>query len=444
MGFFSQFFHKKQVVADFDLMVSNNKIEMYSNEDYRHWNKRACSTYLKWARNMFLSKPRENEQYLFNLKGIEYYLQAAVYAASINDGDKVKQILLELSTKRVLIEDTIYYDNFSDMMPEEGYWETYQDYIRNFQNFEGVDYIMFLKDWDLHTRRLHYSYPIHKPVQPRKEVGESSEYFAFRESKFKREKAYWDKLKESPMPSFPKISENCSLTQKNKINDNYKKSLSVWEEAQEDKKQEERERKEKKKSDWEWKVAKFKREISKSKGMILGKMHDILEDYKINAIIISEIDVLQYGRLKGAFGEYGYSLTNPVCVKEFVPLGLSVYMSTIEYERKRVRRYECIAIYEVSIFPNLIIKKMELEFDGISKKVYLYFSENPDVTGIDTPQGITEYSNSVSKDNHIRNECIRYSLKEGFFFDYYEKLALVKHENSITRKYTSKLIWKKS
>lgn len=433
MGFFSKLFHRKQSVADYDKLVSKHKINQYQGESYIHWNKRASKCYLDWAREMFMAIPRDNEQYLFNLEGIDCYLSAASYAAAICDQALVKQILMELSTKKVLIEDTVYYDDFQFEVSEYGYyWEIYKGYIDTFNNFDGVNYIMFLKEWDLHTKRPKYKKPIHKPIAPVKETGESELYFAFRKKKYFKDKFNWDELKKSPMPTLSAFNSSNSTEKQIQLKE-YETKLNAWKEARADLENDKRLERIKEQRKIEQKIRELERNIH-DKNLFGFEKEQMLDEYRIKLVDVKLIDVYSYGRMKDSFGKYGYSMTNPICVKYFAQSGIGNYLQRIMFDFKKVSRYDIITFYEVSNIKGSIVKEVVVEFEDLKKKITLFFAENSLITGLDLPDNINEYRKPV--DLGGVKISLRLPPKD------YDKMALVKYEESITRPFTYKVIWK--
>lgn len=433
MGFLSNLFHRKQSVADYDKLVSKHKINQYQGESYIHWNKRACKCYLDWAREMFMAIPRYKEQYLFNLEGIVCYLSAASYAAASGDQALVKQILMELSTKKVLIEDTVYYDDFQFEVSEYGYyWEIYKDYIETFKSFDGVNCIMFLKEWDLHTKRPIYKKPIHKPIAPIKEAGESDLYFAFRKMKFNKDKINWEELKKSPMPTLPTFNPNNPKEKQIRLKE-YEVKLNAWKEARADLENDKKLEKIKEQRKIEQKMQEFKRKIN-DKNVFGFEKEKLLDEYRIKLVDIKLINVYSYGRMKDSFGKYGYSMTNPICIKHFAQNGIGNYLQRIMFDFKKVSRYDIITFYEVSNIKGSIVKEVVVEFEDLKNKINLFFAENCLITKLDLPSDIDEYREPVDWGGIKIN--LRLPPKD------YDKMALVKYEESATRPFTYKVIWK--
>lgn len=437
MGILSMLFHKRQSVADYDKLVSKHNINKYQGESYAHWNRRACKSYWGWAREMFLAIPRGNEQYLFNLEGIKCYLSAASHAAAICDGVLVKEILLELSTKRVLIESTVYYDDFQFEVSEDGfYWEEYKDYIGTFENFDGVGCIMFLKDWDLHTERPIYKKPLHKPHIPVKEDGESDLYFAFRKKKYYKDKFNWDELKKSPIPIPPSFSPTDSPSKKIRLKKEYDEQLSAWKEAREDLENDIKLKRIKEQQKKDRELREFQRKINNDKNLFGFQREKLLDDYKISQINVNLIDVYSYGRARGGFGKYGYSMTNPICIKSFAAGGVANYLQRIMFDCKKVCKFEIITIYKVSNIIGSTVKEIVVDFEDTNNKKVLFFAENSKITSLDLPNDIYEYCDKTICPGNVRFS-LRLPTKD------YNKMALVKYEESVTKPFTYKIIWKK-
>lgn len=384
---------------------------------------------------MFVAKPREHEQYLFNLEGIECYLSAASYAAAISDSNLVKKILMELSTKRVLIESTVYYDDFQFDVSKDGYyWEIFKDYIGTFENFDGVNFVMFLKDWDMHTKRPIYKNPLHKPVIPVKENGESELYFAFRKKKYNIDRINWEKLKKSPMPLLPKLSLADSATEKILIQKEYEEQLCAWKEArldlENDKKQariKEQRKKEKELLELEHKI--------KDKKLFSFQREQFMDEYRIRQVNVNLIDVYSYGRMKDAFGKYGYCMTNPICITHFAQNGIDNYLRRVMFDCKKVIRHDTITIYKVSNIEGTTVQEVVVEFEGLNDKKVLFFAENCKITRLDLPDKIYEYHKTIDTGN------IKFSLR--LPPKDYNKMALVRYEESVKKPFTYEIVWKK-
>lgn len=435
MGLLSKLFHKKQSVADYDKLVSKHDINQYQGESYIHWNKRACKSYLDWAREMFMAKPREHEQYLFNLEGVLCYLASASYAAAVCDNLLVKQILMELSTKRVLIESTVYYDDFQFEVSENGYyWEIFKDYIGTFENFDGVNCIMFLKEWDLHTKRPIYQKPLHKPEVPVKESGESDLYFAFRKKKYFMDKYNWDELKKSPIPVFPTFSSTDSYVKRLRIKKEYEANLAAWNEAKADLENDKKLEKIKEQRNRDKKIRDLERKIH-DKNIFGFEKERLIDEYRIKLVDVNLIDVYSYGRMNGSFGKYGYCMTNPICIKSFAQSGIGKYLQLIMFDCKKVSCYDIVKMYRVSNIIDSIVKEVVVEFENLKEGKVLFFAENSKITRLDFPNDIYEYR------EHIDTGNIKFSLR--LPPKDYNKMALVRYEEAVKKSFTYKVIWKK-
>lgn len=286
-----------------------------------------------------------------------------------------------------------------------------------------VKYIKEKKEYDRNTL---------KPLFPIKLPWEKEDYLEKKKEIYK--KALEEYFRKGGKLIKPSRKNGESETAYNRRLDIYMKELAIYEPISKEIKAANNNK------EWEKNVSAYSRRIRESKYIDPLKKRQIIENYKINSIEVKELNLNAHGRLKGSFGKYGYCLTNPVCVKKFMPIGISNYLGSITYKDKKVKRYECIAIYEVSIFGSSRIKEYNVEFDGISDKIILYFAENENLVNIDTPKNIYKYYGHQEKS--YCEDDIRFSLRIDEK-SHYERLALIKYEESITVPYTFKIIWRK-
>ena len=80
------------------------------------------------------------------------------------------------------------------------------------------------------------------------------------------------------------------------------------------------------------------------------------------------------------------------------------------------------------------VKEVVVEFEDLKNKITLFFAENSLITRLDLPSDINEYHEPVDWGGIKIN--LRLPPKD------YDKMALVKYEESATRPFTYKVIWK--
>lgn len=169
------------------------------------------------------------------------------------------------------------------------------------------------------------------------------------------------------------------------------------------------------------------------------------EKNAMKAIDISKINVESFGRRRGAFGKWGYCVTNPVCIYN-MDNNLQTYISHLCYENSRVESYDTTEVYNVSIFDNPVYK-ISLQLKNTRKEICLYFIESKYMNTEMFPDGFSDYS-IYEKKQQIQNSgnanSPRFSLRGNYREEFSKLFSLEKYENSIKRNdVLIKSIWKK-
>lgn len=137
----------------------------------------------------------------------------------------------------------------------------------------------------------------------------------------------------------------------------------------------------------------------------------------------SNINVKSFGRKVGSFGEYGLTVTNPVCLTNLEE-GLRSYISNLCYDGNGVEKYRITAVYRVSLF-STSVQKVELLIRNTHEVIPMFFSESTYENRDEFPSGFSSYS------QHLQNE-LRRKASTGSEEDSGIKLSLRDSSSSIS------------
>lgn len=408
---------KKVFIGALDVTGINPK----KNEDYIHWHKRAMKYYLNMARKAIMLDCEEEMKFVYVSISIEKYLEAACHAAQMNDSEMAGKILLELASHRATMQDCVFYDCYEGDDPMQRMDIDTWDGFVSLNGIKELEAVTFVKELADKARRPKYKLPTKKPVKPSKRKDGNLYYECFLENSYQRDMKEWNRMMDSDMPCKPsrKIGQ-LQLDYIKELN-RYKEEMALWNAVQEEKRKE----------------CLIEIYPDSHYTYLNGRK------YKKEPMIIdvSKLDVSLHGRMKGAFGKYGYCMTNPICVK-WIPDGLVSYINTMvvrvnNIERTAVR-HDTLAIYEVSLFSNPVhLVRVWFSENGYKE---LYFVCDENLKDVDYPLGIYKYYPHTYNDSNAGSD-IKFSLRTPHSF--YEHQALIKYEEKIKRKFTFKLIWKK-
>ena len=147
------------------------------------------------------------------------------------------------------------------------------------------------------------------------------------------------------------------------------------------------------------------------------------EEAAYAAIDVSKLDVKSFGRRRGAFGKWGYCVTNPVCING-MDKNLQRYISHLFYENCRVESYDTEEVYSVSLFDKPVYK-ISLLMKGSHEVVSLYFIDSTYENHEIFPDGFSDYAVYLKKQKteeerkmatDRRVNDVRFSLKNNNFY----------------------------
>ncbi len=184
------------------------------------------------------------------------------------------------------------------------------------------------------------------------------------------------------------------------------------------------------------------------------------EEESLQAIDISKIPVESFGRRRGSFGQWGYCVTNPICING-MDRNLKAYISHMCYGNSRIESYDTEEVYSVSIFDKPVYK-ISLLIKDSREVVCLYFIESTYMNVNIFPDGFSDYTIYLKKQetnnagdsdsprfslkdkNESESASPRLSLKGNYRNEFYQRFSLEKYEKKAKRNdVIIKVIWKK-
>lgn len=177
--------------------------------------------------------------------------------------------------------------------------------------------------------------------------------------------------------------------------------------------------------------------VTPVEAMLLGK------DKAMEAIDISKIDVESFGRRRGAFGKFGYSVTNPICIVNLGSGGLKRYISNLCLGGSNIESFMPVEMYGVSLFDKPVYK-VKLVVRTTHEEIYLYFIDSTYENLDELPHGFRDYSlylKQQSTSKEYGNNYPRFSLK-GDRSSIGKSFSLIAYEESINKDVKIKRIWK--
>lgn len=121
----------------------------------------------------------------------------------------------------------------------------------------------------------------------------------------------------------------------------------------------------------------------------------LLKDKRMAEYDTRQINVKSFGRKVGSFGEYGLTVTNPVCLTNMNE-GLRSYVSDLCHRGSGVEKYRIVAVYQVSLFTSPV-QKVELLMRNTHEVIPIFFSESNYENRSEFPSGFYSYS------EHLQN-----------------------------------------
>lgn len=163
----------------------------------------------------------------------------------------------------------------------------------------------------------------------------------------------------------------------------------------------------------------------------------------MEAIDISKIDVESFGRRRGAFGKFGYCVTNPICMVNLGSGGLKRYISNLCKDGSSMESFKTTEIFGVSLFDKPVYR-VKVIVRSSHQEIYLHFIDSTYENLDELPEGFRDYSlylkqQSASKD--YGNDYPRFSLR-GDRSRIGTSYSLIAFENTMWREVKIKTIWK--
>lgn len=156
------------------------------------------------------------------------------------------------------------------------------------------------------------------------------------------------------------------------------------------------------------------------------------ERESMQAIDISKIPVESFGRRRGAFGKWGYCVSNPICIND-MDKNLQRYISHLFYENCRVESYDTEEVYSVSLFDKPVYK-IALLLKGCHKVVSLYFIDSTYENHEIFPDGFSDYAVYLKKQRteeerkkvvaERKENDVRFSLKTNQYDAFHQSSSL--------------------
>lgn len=163
----------------------------------------------------------------------------------------------------------------------------------------------------------------------------------------------------------------------------------------------------------------------------------------MEAIDISKIDVESFGRRRGAFGKFGYCVTNPICIVNLGSGGLKRYISNLCFGGSNIESFMQVEMYGVSLFDKPVYK-VKLVVRSTHEEIYLYFIDSTYENLDELPKGFRDYSLYLKQQSASKGygkDYTRFSLR-GDRSSIGKSFSLIAYEESINKEVKIKMIWK--
>lgn len=193
-----------------------------------------------------------------------------------------------------------------------------------------------------------------------------------------------------------------------------------------------------------------------------GNILKEIKDRRMAEYDTRQVNAKSFGRKVGSFGEYGLTVTNPVCLTNMNE-GLRTYISNLCHRGSGVEKYRIVAVYQVSLFASPV-QKVELLMRNTHEVIPMFFSESNYENRSEFPFGFYSYSEYLQNIREAEEKAkrkasvgsredsgLRFSLRDttpsytSFNLRMSERDKqreyLVWKEQKIKKRYTVKTIW---